>query len=142
MNYEALRLRYKPDHIKCLLIAEAPPEPTNDLRFFYSEKATSHDWLFVYTIKSLYPHTTGLSGPTIKGLKARWLNRLKKDGFYLIDAVPTPIPQSSSSTERERIIAASGADLIQRIRLLIEPDTRIVLIKAAVYIALYTQLVN
>lgn len=140
MDYEALRAKYKPDTIKYLLVAEAPPEPTVEPRFFYATNVTSHDWLFVYTIKALYPQATNLSGPTIKALKSRYLARFQKDGFYLIDAVTEPITQASSSAESERIIRQSAADLIRRIKPLLGHDTKIVLIKATVYNALYAAL--
>ncbi len=140
MDYESLRSRYKPDTIKYLFIAEAPPEPKADPRFFYLPRVLTHDWLFLYSMKAIYSGAANQPNYLLKTTKADWLARFERDGFYLIDAVTKPIPQACSSTERERIIRASAHDLIERTRPLLSDNTKIVLIKATVYNALYIPL--
>lgn len=50
---EKARMKYKPDIVKYLLIAEAPPDSIE--RFFYYEDVTEHDYLFLRVIGVLYP---------------------------------------------------------------------------------------
>jgi hypothetical protein len=52
--FEDARQKYKPDEIKFLLIAEAPPDAESG-RFFYFEEVDKHDNLFIETMKVLYP---------------------------------------------------------------------------------------
>src|SRR5665647_3170165 len=50
---EKARLKFKPQKIKYLLIAEAPPESID--RFFYYEAVRQHDYLFLGISEALYP---------------------------------------------------------------------------------------
>ncbi len=50
---EKARERYKPDVIKYILVAEAPPESLD--RFFYFLNVKSSDWLFLGVMQTLYP---------------------------------------------------------------------------------------
>lgn len=52
-QYAAARNKYKPSHIKILLIAEAPPNNLD--RYFYYEDVKSHDSLFLEIMGILYP---------------------------------------------------------------------------------------
>ena len=50
---EKARLKYRPDRVKYLLIAEAPPDNIN--RFFYYDDVREHDYLFLGVAQALYP---------------------------------------------------------------------------------------
>lgn len=54
IDYESSRQKYKPEIIKFLLIAEAPPRAESK-RFFYFEDIQNGDSLFLETMKVLYP---------------------------------------------------------------------------------------
>ena len=51
LQINSAREKYKPERIKLLFIAEAPPEQTE--RFFYYEKVKDNDWLFLGIVKVL-----------------------------------------------------------------------------------------
>jgi hypothetical protein len=57
-SYEDVRQKYKPDHIKFLLIAESPPpepETQSSRQFYYTDRIRKDDRLFTNTIRALYP---------------------------------------------------------------------------------------
>jgi len=56
MNYKELRRQYKPATIKCLFIAESPPESDDqDPRFFYNANNTKYDIMFLSFMRAIYP---------------------------------------------------------------------------------------
>ena len=48
---DSARETYKPESIKLLFIAEAPPEEIK--RFFYYEEVKDNDWLYLAIVKAL-----------------------------------------------------------------------------------------
>jgi hypothetical protein len=50
--YERARRRYRPKPVKVLFVAEAPP--SDPRRFFYFERVSGHDWLFLALMRWLY----------------------------------------------------------------------------------------
>ena len=123
-DFDTARERYRPDHIKTLFIAEAPPT-LDSKRFFYFENITSHDALFWETMRVLYSVTE-----LERNRKAEFLTRFKMDGFFLIDACSLPIPKGVTKKSE---IRKSLKDLKSRIKDLVEPDTQIILICKTVY---------
>jgi hypothetical protein len=73
----AAAARFKPDPIRLLLVAEAPPSDAQ--RYFYFEDVAIHDLLFRYVVRL----TLGLE-PTREG-KAKLLGKLRDAGVFLID---------------------------------------------------------
>lgn len=106
--------RYRPDSVKLLLVAEAPPDAPD--RYFYFEDVQTQDSLFRYVIKGLFNAV-----PTRE--KAPLLQGLQRSGVYLIDLKLNPVDGSP--------LMAEVPGLIQRCRA-IAPD-HIILIKANVY---------
>jgi hypothetical protein len=97
--YEELREAYRPAEIRVLLIAESPPDPgAGRRRFFYSPVLT-HDNLYRGVAEALYGREPGFTLAD----KSATLERIKSDGYWLIDAVETPINKSSSSLRRKAI---------------------------------------
>ena len=47
------REKYRPEHVKCILVAEAPPASVD--RFFYYPDVKQFDWLFLGVMEVLYP---------------------------------------------------------------------------------------
>lgn len=131
---QSARLKYKPDEIKILFVAEAPPE--NLERFFYYENVKEKDALFINLVRLLYPETRNENGGSVEEIrnhKKDILERFKKDGYYLIDALPEPISLKLKSPERIKLIKARQQETYDEIKQLIGSETKIILLKATVY---------
>jgi hypothetical protein len=115
--------RYRPEHIRLLLIAEAPPEAED--RYFYFHDVHTQDSLFRYVARSLLPDAQ----PTREN-KPVLLAQLRDRGVFLIDLKQDPVDGTA--------LTAYVPDLLRRVQEL-NPD-RIVLIKATVYDAAYAAL--
>lgn len=114
--------RYRPDRIRLLLIAEAPPADPD--RYFYFHEVNAHDSLFRHVIRSL------LGVEPTRENKAELLAQLQQQGTFLIDLKPDPV----DSTPLNSYVP----ELVHRVHRL-SPE-RIVLIKATVYDAAYAAL--
>jgi len=65
---EEARRQYLPPHgIQVLLIAEAPPAARN--RFFYCERVSRDDWLFLAVMRVLYKDARSLSAKHLRTKK-------------------------------------------------------------------------
>jgi hypothetical protein len=115
--------RFRPDRVRLLLIAEAPPAALD--RYFYFPQVASHDSLFRYVARL----TLGRE-PT-RERKAGDLKSLQDAGVFLIDVCPDPIADP-------RELRACVPRLVQRARAL-GPD-HIILIKATVHAAAFRAL--
>lgn len=125
-KHDAARRRYRPDPIRVLLIAEAPPCKRE--RFFYFEDVPVQDSLFLQVMQVLYPQQKQayLAGGREPEDKRALLERFRDDGFYLEDLHEEPTSVSTLSD------AEAAAGLVTRLDGL-DPATPIVLIKASVY---------
>jgi len=133
-NCESARQKYKPEIIKFLLIAEAPPKIESE-RFFYFEDVQKYDYLFLETMKVLYPNDSDIKNGNTKNVRRRkreFLAKFKKCGFYLIDASDEPIKDKSKSAKRKQIEKFLPS-LIANVRSLVPKDTKIILISSTVY---------
>lgn len=124
---ETARKNYKPEKVKYLLIAEAPPD--NLSRFFYYESVINHDYLFLGIAQSLFPKLKSLyiesnRNPEIKELI---LKKFQQDGFYLLDL--SPVPRSLLETS----LSSQIHSLNQNIKNIINKETKVILIKTNVY---------
>ena len=122
---EAARLKYKPENIRWLLIAEAPPAAID--RFFYFEDVKKGDSLYLETMRALFgnEHVS-----TLRSRKAEHLQHFKDQGFLLIDAVDRPILPGE---DNGAVVWNNRQNLIQKMDTLIEKGTPVVLIKATVW---------
>ena len=103
-DFNKARVKYKPEIIKYLLVAETPPKSDSN-RFFYYENVDREDSLFIETIKVLYPNE--IDNLTIKEVwnrKKYFLEKFKKDGFYLIDSIDEPFEKKYSSRQKIELI--------------------------------------
>jgi hypothetical protein len=114
--------RFRPDRVRLLLVAHAPPERLD--RYFYFERVTEKDDLFRYVIKGLF----GVFPERVD--KPAWLGRLREAGAFLIDLLEQPYDGSD--------LALHVPGLIERARLL-HPE-HVVLVKADVFDAAYQPL--
>jgi len=138
-KFEEARLKYKPEKIECLLIAESPPE-SRKKRFFYFEDVREHDNLYRETMRVLYPEEA-IDIKYIRKNKEQFLKRFKNDGFYLIDATDVPV-NNLSKTDKRAQIKKDREKLIEKINELITPETRIILITPTVFECCYEDLIN
>lgn len=125
--FELAREKYKPEKIKFLLIAEAPPSVESGC-FFYFEDVRKGDSLFLETMKALYPDKY-TNTPDVRARKKEFLQRFKNDGFYLIDSLDHPIERSNKIEQ----IKNGLQQLIEKIERLVDKDTPIILICSTVY---------
>jgi phage terminase large subunit-like protein len=103
-RFEYVRIKYQPQSIKYLFIAETPPK-TNSDRFFYFENVTERDSLFIETMKILYPHLINdIDVKDIRQMKSKLLLKFKSEGFYLIDSLNEPFEQKYSTSQKIRLI--------------------------------------
>lgn len=100
--YEQLRDQYRPEELKVLPIGESPPNPgAGERRFFYSS-TLSYDNLYRGVALAVYGDRDDFNIQNKKDT----LERLRDDGFWLIDAVENPINKSSPPARRHAISAA------------------------------------
>jgi len=129
---ENARLKYKPEKIKYLLIAEAPPDSLE--RFFYYENVKQHDYLFLGVVEALYPELKQrfLASKRNSEIKTTILQKLSADGFYLIDLSDLPLSLLHGSLKNQL------PKLIKKVKNVTDKQTQIILIKANVYDTAYT----
>ncbi|MFV8137440.1 hypothetical protein ACNQR7_07700 [Mycolicibacterium senegalense] len=115
--------RYRPDRVRLLLVAQAPPAAAD--RYFYFTDVATQDSLFRAVARAILPHT----GPT-RSNKASLLAQLRDRGVFLIDLKPDPVDGSDLSPYVPALLARIAE---------LAPE-RIVLIKADVYDTAYPAL--
>jgi len=135
---EQARSKYKPAKVRCILIAEAPPD--NVERFFYYESVQKADYLFLGVMKVLYPALANefMNGEPRRDPKRKeeMLRKFQADGFYLFDLSGVPIGYSKGSLLHEL------PGLVKRVRKVADHRIHIVLIKVNVYDVAYEPLVQ
>jgi len=124
---EKARLKYKPENVKYLLIAEAAPDSID--RFFYYENVKQHDYLFLGIAQALYPELKDnfLSSGRSSDIKTFILKTLQADGFYLLDLSELPLTLMTGD------LTSQLPTLIKNVKKVIDTKTKIILIKATVY---------
>lgn len=138
MDVEALRKQYLPNKIKVLFIAEAKPDA--DDRFFYDTQVSARDYLYLNLMRALYDDAKNAEVKDLRKQKEKFLERFKKDGYYLVDAVDE-IDSKMKSPQRTRAIKSNANKKIVEVRELLDKhgdqNTKVVLIKATVFDGLY-----
>ncbi|WP_146072836.1 hypothetical protein [Cryobacterium sp. Y62] len=128
--YSLLREQWKPDSVHLLLIAESAPDDRGDPTqryFFYADHLGGADNLFRSVVQAMY----GTTKVDLKQSGKRpWLERLRSDGFYLIDLAPYPV-NAGSQAARTRVLRESVAGCVKRAQAL-NPD-EVVVVKSNLY---------
>ncbi len=100
--YERLRDQYRPEVLKILLVGESPPDPgAGERRFFYAP-TLGYDNLYRGVAMAVYGDRDDFNIQN----KTNTLERLRDEGFWLIDAVESPVNKLSSASRRRAINAA------------------------------------
>ena len=137
--YKTAAQKYKPDKIKILFIAESPPNKKEgeELRYFYFENVKNRDSLFRNMMQVLFPEEYD----DFKRSKDKTplLNKFKENGFFLIDACESPINQHKNRM-RDDLINKDFPKLLQKIKTVIDDDTKTILIKKNVFDLLFYRL--
>jgi len=137
-KYQRLREKYKPG-IKYLLIAESPPvSKDKEIRFFYNPDQEKRDFLFKSIMEVVFPD---FKTSYKKGDKHKYLQRFKEAGFYLIDAVNTPI-NNLTQTERDEKVEENSKNKIKEMSDLISRRTPVFLIKKNIFNIFYPKIKN
>ena len=135
-DYDIVRERYRPEHIKILFIAESQP-PTagvaSSRQFYRTDSIYREDRLFTNTMRALYPDAAELPEAELKQQKEQWLRRFQKDGFYMTEALTTSLAHEVTKQERQELIRQHLPALLARVKKLAEPGTKIILIKSNVF---------
>jgi hypothetical protein len=134
--YAEARNRYRPEHIRTLIIAEAPPCALD--RFFYFEDVKRQDSLFLEIMGVLYPAQKEryLSSGRQSVLKAELLEQFSSDGFWMLDLcdIPTSIIPGPTTQDAE--------NLLRLLEQYITKDAPVILVKANVYDLCYDLLAS
>ena len=129
--YSHLREQWKPEHVHLLLIAESAPDDRGDptqRHFFYADHLGGADNLFRSVVQAMY----GATKVDLKQSGKRpWLERLRSDGFYLIDLAPYPVNAGPSQAARTRVLRENVASCVKRAHAL-NPD-EVVVVKSDLY---------
>lgn len=119
---EAAR-KYRPDLVKCLLVAEAPPAASD--RYFYIEDVREQDSLFRYVAQVV------LGVKPTRENKPAALRAIRDRGYFLIDLSESPKTAASD-------LASLVPTLVLRVAGI--APVRIILIKANVFDLAYLPL--
>jgi hypothetical protein len=132
--YNTARNKYRPRHIRVLLIVEAPPCALE--RFFYFGDVKKQDSLFLEIIGILYPRDKDnyLKSGRDTFLKEQILEKFKSDGYWLMDL--SEVPTSIFTDPLEGCVPS----LLTRLEKYIDKSIPIVLIKTNVYDVCYAPL--
>ena len=135
-TYETARNHYRPKHVALLLIAESPPpagEVQSSRQFYYTDRIRKDDRLFTNTIRALYPEATSSTEAQLEAHKAEWLRRFQASGCFMIEALEESQAHEVTKQQRQERIRAALPRLLERVRSLAEPSTKIILIKSNVF---------
>ncbi len=105
------REKYRPESVKLLFIAEAPP--CKEGHFFYFEDVPKGDALFLHIIRAVFPDLEALETKELRARKEEMLFRFAEAGCFLEDSVAVAIPKGTKN--KPKIILEHQADLIRRI---------------------------
>jgi len=130
---EEARYKYKPEVIKYLFVAEAPPAALE--RFFYFEDVKYQDSLFLEIMKWLLPQAKNPPTAWIRERKATFLDYFKEKGCFLIDAMDIPMDVTGTNDKIKRLEPFKN-NLLNKINKLVNPETKIILISSPVYSAM------
>lgn len=135
-DYDTVREHYRPATIKILMIAESQPPAAgvaSSRQFYRTDSIYKEDRLFTNTMRALYPDAATLPEADLKQQKEQWLRRFQKDGWYMTEALETSLPHEITKQERQELIRTHLPRLLARVKKLVRPGTKIILIKSNVF---------
>lgn len=105
---DQLRERYRPQHVRLLLVAESPPNcDGGDFRFFYAPEM-KQDHLYRSVMEVVFSDFN----PAVKQ-KTLWLERFQEAGCYLVDATDTPVNFMDDRDRKRTLLEGLPAKLAE-----------------------------
>lgn len=134
--YKEYSKKYLPKEMKVLFIAESPPFPKKGIKsyFYFDEYLPKKDLLFQLIVKSIYDFDFKLENS-----KINFLNKLRDDGYYLIDIVDYPIDLDKDGNPVEdnvknTIFENKKNSFLEKLKeLKVTNDSKIILIKENIF---------
>jgi len=124
--------------IRYLLVAEAPP---SEDRYFYFDDVTFADNLFTGTMRILFSERfVGYIGRRSTQQKQSLLRSFQEEGFWLLDAVDSPLEHTASAAVIRRISDLESRFVKLRRAGEIDRSTPVIFMKANVYRAFHERL--
>jgi hypothetical protein len=124
-SFKRAMVRYRPDLLRLLFIAEAPPAYRVN-RFFYFHNIQTCDALFLEMMKVIYGAAIGftegegfsksLPAKDVRGRKSELLARFVTDGYFLIDASERPMPDGATTSANLGLLRQSLPELKIRVK--------------------------
>jgi hypothetical protein len=128
-SFKRAMTRYRPEPLRLLFIAEAPPAYKVN-RLFYFHDIKTGDALFLEMMKVIYgafigfSETEGFLKPMsvkdVRGRKPELLKRFVSDGYFLIDASERPMPDGATASAKLALLCQSLPGLKIRVKALLE----------------------
>ncbi len=134
---EEAREAFRPDQVKTLFIAEAPPCASD--RFFYFPDVYKGDSLFLHIIREVFTELKNVETKQVRAMKEELLLRFREEGYFLEDSSLTPIPKDTSPSHKAKLLTAEQDNLHRRIERYKKSST-VVLLSAPVFKTNYTYL--
>jgi len=134
--YKEYSKKYLPKEMKVLFIAESPPFPKKGIKsyFYFDEYLPKKDLLFQLIVKSIYDFDFKLENS-----KINFLNKIRDDGYYLIDIVDYPIDLDKNGNPVEdnvknTIFENEKNSFLEKLKeLKVTNDSKIILIKENIF---------
>jgi hypothetical protein len=124
-SFKQAMVQYRPDPLRLLFIAGAPPAYKVN-RLFYFHSVQTGDALFLEMMKVIYGAAIGftegegfcksLSAKDVRGRKVELLNRFVADGHFLIEASERPMPDGATTSAKFGLLRQSLRGLKIRVR--------------------------
>lgn len=124
------REKYRPQSIKLMFIAEAPP--CTEGQFFYFENVLKGDSLFLHVIRAVFPDLEGMETKELRARKEEMLYRFRDEGYFLEDSVFDVIPKGTSAKDKEKAVVGGQQNLVERITPY-KTSTKFILLSALVF---------
>lgn len=128
--FQEAREAFKPDDVKVLFLAEAPPCKPD--RFFYFPDVTKGDSLFLHIIREVFPELKQIPTKQIRAMKEELLIRFREEGFYVMDSSENSGIKSLSQVQKIKIFKEEQKELLKKISPY-KLSAKIVLLSAAVF---------
>jgi hypothetical protein len=84
-------------------------------------------------MRALYSEAAELPEAELETHKADCLQRFAGDGWYMIEALEKSQPHEVTKKQRQERIRAAVTGLVERVRALAEPGTKLILVKSNVF---------
>ena len=136
MTVSEAREQFRPNQVKVLFIAEAPPCASD--RFFYFTDVRKGDSLFLHLIREVFPDLKNKAAIQLRNRKEELLYRFQEEGFYLEDSLQHPLPKGTSAAQKLKFIIEGQEKLISRLEAF--KNAKLVLLSSTVFKANYDYL--